>query len=120
MHHVEEGTEAPRDKDVFWCRMFCPFVTACRGPETTAQEEVVSDELAVAAALYREGADMAKEAEQLKKGASAVLERLAGQRTVIVGSDGTRHSFASTWVKPSEIKPGMRAGHYRNTVKELA
>lgn len=119
MYAVEEGTEAPKDKDAFWCRLFCPFATACRGPEATGEEEVVSDELAVAAAVYAEGADLEKEGKELKRGASRILERLQGARTVIVGSDGARFAYKSTWVGPSEIKPGLRAGHFRATVKEV-
>lgn len=117
MYHVETGSEAPRDKDVFWCRMFCPFATACRGPEATAQEEIHSDEYAIAAALYAEGHELEKDGKALKRAAAARLEPLEGQKTVLVGDDGARFRFTSTWVGPSEIRPGMRSGYHRLGVK---
>jgi hypothetical protein len=110
--------DAPRDRDVFWCRQFCPFVTACRGPETVAVDEVIeSDELAVAAAMRREAIDMEREAKEIRKAADAVLERVRDARVLVKGSAGT-FRVASTWVNPSSYEVN-RAGYFKTDVKEV-
>jgi len=119
MHHVQAGTEAPRDKDLYWCRAFCPFAAACRGPQEDAAEETVSEEYAAAAALYLEGAVMEREGRDLKRAAASRLAPLEGHKTVVVGEDGARHRVASTWVGPAQIKPGLRSGYFRLNVQEV-
>jgi hypothetical protein len=121
-YHIDQGPEgianAPRDRDVFWCRNFCPFVTACRGPEAVAVDEVIeSDELAVAAAMRREAIDMEKEAKEIRKAADAVLERVKDARVLVKGEAGT-FRVASTWVNPSSYEVN-RQGYYKTDVKEI-
>jgi len=111
--------DAPRDKDYHWCRTFCPFFTACRGPESAPPEVIESDEYVVAAALHREALDLEGEAKQLKKAAAEVLDRIEpDSKVTLQGSDGRRFKYASTWVGPSEISY-TRQGYYRREVKEL-
>jgi hypothetical protein len=110
--------DAPRDRDIFWCRQFCPFVTACRGPENIAVDEVIeSDELAVAAAMRREAINMELEAKQIRKAADAVLERVQDARVLVKGEAGT-FRIASTWVNPSSYEVN-RQGYYKTDVKEV-
>lgn len=119
-YHVDNGLveDAPKDKDSFWCRQFCPFVTACRGPENIAVDELIQDdELAVAAALRREAIDMEKEAKDLRKASEQVLGRVQDARVIVEHSDGRRFRVASTWVKPSEVAY-TRSGYYKTDVKE--
>lgn len=117
---VDQGQvdEAPRDKDVFFCRAFCPFATACRGPEATAVDEVIdSDELAVAAALHREGLSLEKEGKALKKAASEVLGRVQDAKVIVQGGAG-RFRIASTFVKGSHVEFD-RAPSWRTDIKEI-
>jgi hypothetical protein len=121
-YHVDQGPEgianAPRDRDVFWCRQFCPFVTACRGPETVAVDEVIqSDELAVAAAMQREAIAMEEEAKEIRRAARQVLERVQDAKVLVKGEAGT-FRVASTWVNPSSYEVN-RAGYFKTDVKEV-
>ena len=119
MYTVDQGQvgDAPRDKDVFWCRSFCPFVTACRGPETVTDEVIQSDELATAAALHREGLALEKDGKALKASAKAVLERVQDAKVTVTGAAGT-FRVASTWVNPAEVA-FTRSGYYKTDVKEM-
>ena len=116
--HVENDTPASRDKDMFFCRTFCPFVTACRGEHATPEDEVDSDELAVAASLYREGAELEREGKALKKAAAATLSRLEGHTVTVQGGAG-RFVHRSTWINPSSVEY-ERKGYHRLDIKEAS
>ena len=121
MYHVDNDLveQAPKDKDIFWCREFCPFATACRGEEKTAVDEVIqSDELAVAAALRREAIDMEREAKELRKASDQVLSRVQDAKVLVQGEAGT-FRVASTWVNPTDIDSYTRAGYYKTDVKQM-
>lgn len=120
MYHVDNGLvqDAPRDKDVFWCRQFCPFVTACRGSEAAAVDEVIeSDELAIAAALRREAIELEKESKELRKASDEVLARVQDAKVLIRGGAGT-FRVASTWVRETDVAY-TRSGYYKTDVKEI-
>jgi hypothetical protein len=121
MHHVELGEPAPKDKDYYFCEMFCPFFTACRGGQVGEQPEdiVQSDELAAAAARYREGLEQEKAGVALKKAAADVLKRLEGQKVAVVGEAGT-FRYSSTYINPTEVPASSKRGYYRATVKEAS
>lgn len=120
-YHVDNDLveQAPKDKDIFWCRQFCPFVAACRGEEKAAVDEVIEDdELAVAAALRREAIDMEREAKELRKASDEVLSRVQDAKVLVRHSDGREFRLASTWVKESEVAY-TRKPYYKLDVKEL-
>lgn len=109
MVHVERGTEAPRDKDFWFCQQFCPFFTACRVGEV---EPVVTNdpELAAAAAAYDLGHRLEKRGKAMKEAAGG---RLRGVSSFV--TDG-----GARWkVKTTDVEGGVTAETYRKPSQRL-
>jgi hypothetical protein len=106
-----EGREAPKDQQVEWCRSFCPFATRCRGEEDTSVT-IFEPETVRAVELYAEGHALAKEGEQLKKDALALIGD-------VQGSTG-RHVVKRTFVEGGTSKASIRRPYWRVTIKEVA
>lgn len=85
------GEEAPKDKPRTWCRDYCPFNAACRGPEI--EVELITDErVAAMVRAYGQADTQEKTAGQLRKELrEAGLAGLSGRT-----ADGW--VITSTWV----------------------
>ncbi len=92
IYAVHQGEDASRDIASPVCERFCEFFTICRGSLPMRDSEPLDDpEILQAVDMYVKGREMAKEGDQMKKEASAVLTGLNGStgewqvRTVVVG-----------------------------------
>jgi hypothetical protein len=114
---VARGEPLPKDKETFFCRRWCEFATACRGPvrdgEASELEEVLDEEHAAALEAY----GLAMEAET----AAAAAKKEAAE--LIRGVNGTARGWKGKMGNPGKPKqvPDMAriVEDYKNSGVEL-
>lgn len=113
IYAVKNNEDASRDIPSPVCERICEKFTACRGLlETHDGSEFIKDkELLSAVAMYVEGRDMAKEAEQMKKAAQAILS----------GINGSTGDYQVRWVdvQPTTVDSFEKQGYSRMDVRKV-
>jgi PD-(D/E)XK nuclease superfamily len=67
-----------KDKPRTFCQSYCPYFTACRGPETDVEGLLEEPDILAAIEVYDEAKRDAAEAERRKKSAAAALTGISG------------------------------------------
>ena len=111
MYAVQNGEEAPRDKERAWCYQYCPFATGCRGGQDTDVTGLISDPTLLAAVdTYRDAMDRERQVKLDKEAAKSVL---AG----ISGNTRSGWSIRTVTVNEVEVPTHVRAGYERIDIR---
>jgi hypothetical protein len=112
IYAVTNKEDASRDLPSAVCEKICSHFTACRGgmQMNDGGEQIDNPELVAAINMYVEGRDMAKEAEQMKKEASAML----------YGVNGATNSWQVRWVdiQRSTVESFEKQGYSRLDIRK--
>jgi len=113
IYAVKNKEDASRDLPSAVCEKICSHFTACRGgmQMNDGGEQIENPELVAAITMYVEGRDMAKQAEQMKKEASAMLH----------GVNGATNSWQVRWVdiQPSTVDSFEKQGYSRLDIRKV-
>ena len=113
IYAVKNKEDASRDLPSAVCEKICSHFTACRGGMQMNEggEQIENPELVAAITMYVEGRDMAKQAEQMKKEASAMLH----------GVNGATDSWQVRWVdiQPSTVESFEKQGYSRLDIRKV-
>lgn len=112
IYAVANGEEASRDIPSPVCEKICDHFTACRGGLEIHQggEQITDNELLTAVEMYVEARDLAKQADQMKREASARLH----------GVNGSTGRFDVRWVdvQPSRVDAFEKSGYSRLDIRK--
>jgi len=113
IYAVKNKEDASRDLPSAVCERICSHFTACRGgmQMNDGGEQIDNPELVAAINMYVEARDMAKEADQMKKEASAILH----------GVNGATNSWQVRWVdiQPSTVESFEKQGYSRLDIRKV-
>lgn len=113
IYAVKNKEDASRDIPSAVCERICSHFTACRGALDIHEggEQINDPDLLAAIRMYTEARDLAKNADQMKKEASAVLFG-------VNGSDGT---WQVRWVEvqPSRVESFDKQGYSRLDIRKV-
>jgi hypothetical protein len=110
-HETEARKEPPREM----CAKTCGFYSTCRAYDTDTEGLLTDPDVLAAMAMYREGADLARLGEQMKKQAKSVLADTSGFALI----DNKRFQLRWTHINESLTKPSVRRAYERLELKEL-
>jgi hypothetical protein len=113
IYAVKNKEDASRDIPAAVCERICSHFTACRGALDVHQGSVMIEDAETLAAvdMYTEARDMAKQADQMKKEASARLH----------GINGSTGNWQIRWVEvqPTTVDSFEKAGYSRLDVRKV-
>lgn len=113
IYAVKNGEDASRDIPAAICERICSKFTVCRGElETHEGGEFIEDPTLISAiGMYVEGRDLAKQGEQMKKEAQAMLH----------GVNGRTDSYQVRWVDvaPTVVNSFEKDGYSRMDVRKV-
>jgi hypothetical protein len=105
LNQEEARKEPPREM----CAAVCGFFGVCRAHDTDVQGLIEDREILGAIELYREGQDLARQGEKLKKQASAHLQGVSGStREVLVRWVHVNESVVPTFTRAAYDKLEVR------------
>jgi hypothetical protein len=82
LYAVKNGEDAQRTPPLDWCRVACPFYSACRLPALPEVEDFITDEPTMQAIdTYVEGKRLSKQADSMVRSSKEALEGIAGVTT---------------------------------------
>jgi hypothetical protein len=113
IYAVKHNEDASRDIPAPVCEKICSHFTACRGELGMEQETIMieNQELLSAVDMYVEGRDMAKQADQMKKEAQAMLN----------GINGSTGTYQVRWVSvaPTTVDSFEKVGYSRMDIRKV-
>jgi hypothetical protein len=117
IYAVRNDEDAMRDIPSPICEQICEFFTACRGnlPVEEGGEIIEDAERLAAIKMFVDGRALAKEGDQMKKEAGAILADTDGIATI----EGDRWQVRNTWVNPTMIEGYERAGFNRLDIRKM-
>jgi len=106
LYAVKHNEEAMKDKPRVFCKDYCAFYTACRGPEIET-EKITDPQLA-------EMVDTAGEADLAMKANKQLKDELFGMGLKGLTGETSRFRITSTWVNAGKQTP-----HWRTELEAL-